>query len=91
MKSTTFCSENVYPFDPASCRLRIAKHFRNTKMRKWDWDDHDLREALQDARRIEKHGKEKIEVRVRKKGSKKLVLAYDKENDIVTIITGTEG
>ncbi len=91
MKSTTFYSENVYPFDPASCRLRIAKHFRNTKMRKWDWDDHDLREALQYAHKVERRGKEKFEVWVRKHGSKKLVLAYDKENDTVSVITGTEG
>jgi hypothetical protein len=81
----------VYPFDPATCRLRIAKHFRNTKMRKWDWDDHDLREALQDAHKVDRRGKEKFEVWVRKRGSKKLVLAYNKENDIVTVITGTEG
>jgi len=60
-------------------------------MRKWNWDDHDIREALQDAHRIERVGKEKIEVWVRKHGSKKLVLAYDKESDIVTVITGTEG
>jgi hypothetical protein len=81
----------VYPFDPAVCKLRIAKHFRNTKMRKWDWDDHDLREALMDAHKVERHGKGKFEVWVRKRGSKKLILAYDQENDIVTIITGTEG
>ncbi len=91
MKGTTLCSENVYPFDPATCRLRIAKHFRNTKMRKWDWDDHDIREALLDARKVERRGKEKFEVWVRKQGSKKLILAYDRENDIVTIIAGTEG
>jgi hypothetical protein len=81
----------VYPFDPATCGLRIAKHFRNTKMRKWDWDDHDLREALLDAHRVERRGKEKFEVWVRKRGSKELILAYDKENGIVTSITGTEG
>jgi len=91
MKSTTFYSENVYPFDPATCRLRIAKHFRNTKMRKWDWDDHDIREALIDARKVERHGREKFEIWSRKHGSKKLILVYDKEADIVTIITGTEG
>ena len=60
-------------------------------MRKWDWDDHDIREALLDARKVERRGKEKFEVWVRKQGSKKLILAYDRENDIVTIITGTEG
>ena len=91
MKSTTISSENVYPFDPAICRLRIAKHFRNTKMRKWDWDDHDLREALQYAHRVERRGKEKFEVWVRKDGSKKLVLVYDRGIDMVFVITGTEG
>ena len=81
----------MYPFDPATCKLRIAKHPRNTKMRKWDWDDHDLREALQAAHRIERHGKEKFEVWVRKGGSKKLILVYDRGNDMVFVITGTEG
>ena len=81
----------MFPFDPATCRLRIAKHFRNTKMRKWDWDDHDIREALLDTHKVERQGREKFVVWVRKKGSKKLMLAYDKENDIVTVITGTEG
>ena len=27
----------------------MSKHFRNTWMRKWDWDQTDLREALRDA------------------------------------------
>ena len=60
-------------------------------MRKWDWDDHDIREALIDARKVERHGREKFEIWSRKHGSKKLILVYDKEADIVTIITGTEG
>jgi len=81
----------VYPFDPATCKLRIAKHFRNTKMRKWNWDDHDLREALQVPHRIERRGKEKFEVWIRKGGSKKLVLVYDRGIDMVFVITGTEG
>lgn len=59
-------------------------------MRKWDWDQFDLREALRDAYRVSRTGKGKWEVFTRKKGEKKLVMAYDEQNKEVFVITGTE-
>jgi len=81
----------VYPFDPGSCNLRVSKHFRNTKMRSWGWDYPDLRDALAEAHQVDRRGRSKFEVWVRKRGSRKLVVAYDKSTDTVTVITGTEG
>jgi len=60
-------------------------------MRKWDWDQTDLREALRDALRVLRVGKGKWEIFVQKKGQKKLVIAYDAEYDEVFVITGSEG
>jgi len=60
-------------------------------MRTWGWDDRDLRAALADAHRVEKRGRRKLEVWVRKRGSKKLVLAFDEDSGMVLVITGTEG
>ena len=60
-------------------------------MRAWGWDVHDLRAALADAKRVEKRGRRKFEVWVRKRGSKKLVLAFDEKSGMVLVITGTEG
>jgi len=60
-------------------------------MRKWDWDVHDLREALRQPVRVIARGSLKMEVWVRKGGSKKLVLCYYREARLVLVITGTEG
>ena len=72
-------------------RIDVSKHFRNTWLRKWGWDRHDLREAIRDAYRTEKVGKSKWELFVRKKGEKKLVIAYEARTDEVFVITGAEG
>lgn len=64
-------------------------------MRKWDWDQADLREALRDALRdaykASKVGSRKWEVFVRKKGEKKLVIVYDAQTQEVFVVTATEG
>ena len=60
-------------------------------MKKWDWDFHDLREAIRDAYRIDKVGVNKFEVYVRKKGNKKLILIYEVKERTIFVITGTEG
>ena len=60
-------------------------------MRKWDWDVHDLREALRQPVRVVPRGSLKMEVWVRKGGSKKLVVSYYPEHRLVLVITGTEG
>ncbi len=81
----------MYDFDLDRSVLEPSKKFRNTWMRKWGWDHHDLREALRDAYRVERIGKSKYEVYVRKKGGKKLILVYDQAWETVFVITGAEG
>lgn len=73
------------------CSLYVSKHFRNTWMKKWDWDFHDLREAIRDAYRIEKMGANKFEAYVRKKGNKKLIMIFEARERTIFVITGTEG
>jgi len=36
----------LLPFDIDRVHVYVSKHFRNTWIRKWDWDQTDLREAL---------------------------------------------
>jgi len=60
-------------------------------MRKWDWDQFDLREALREAYKVSRVGHGKWEVFVRKHGEKKLVIVYDAQTKEVFVITGAEG
>ncbi len=77
--------------DAHSCNLSVSKHFRNTWMRKWDWDYHILRDAIANAYRVEKSGKYKFEAFTRKKGGKKIIFVYQWETDTIFVITGSEG
>ena len=81
----------MLPFDIDKVQVYVSKHFRNTRMRKWDWDQIDLREALREAHKVTRVGTGKWEIFVRKKGHKKLVVAYDAEHGEVFVITGSEG
>jgi hypothetical protein len=81
----------VKSFNIETCRIEASKHFKNTWMRKWGWDYQDLRDAVRDSYRIQKAGKRKLEAYVRKKGEKKMIMAYQWEHDTLFIITGTEG
>lgn len=81
----------MLPFDPDEVRIEPSKHFRNLKMRKWGWDVNDPRDSLRGAVRVVPRGRRKLEVWVRKDGSKKLVLGYYREERLVLVITGTEG
>jgi hypothetical protein len=81
----------VLPFDVEEVHIEPSKHFRNLRMRKWDWDVHDLRDALREPVRVATRGPRKLEVWVSKGGSKKLVLCYYREEQLVLVITGTEG
>ena len=81
----------MLPFDIDRIHVYVSKHFRNIWMRKWDWDQTDLREALRDTLRVLPVGKGKWENFVQKKGDKKLVIAYDAEYDEVFVITGSKG
>jgi hypothetical protein len=81
----------VLPFDPDEVRIEPSKHFRNLRMRTWNWDVNDLRDALRSPAKVAPRGHRKVEVWVRKGGSKKLVLSYFREEALVLVITGTEG
>ncbi len=81
----------MLPFDIDRVRIDVSKHFRNTWMRKWNWDHADLREAMREAYDVQKSGKNKWEVFVRKKGGKKLVIVHEAGTDEVFVITGAEG
>ncbi len=81
----------MLPFDVGSVRIDVSKHFRNTWMRKWDWDHADRRDALREAHKVTKTGRDKWEVFVRKKGAKKLILVFEARTHEVFIITGAEG
>lgn len=78
-------------YDIKTCALEASKHFKNTWMRKWDWDYRDLRAAIQDAYKVEKIGKKKYEIYVRKKGEKKIIAVYYWEFETLFVITGGEG
>ena len=81
----------MLPFDIDEISIDVSKHFRNTWMRKWDWDQFDLREALRQAYNVSRVGKGKWEVFTRKRGEKKLVVVYDAQTKEVFVITGAEG
>lgn len=71
--------------------IKPSKHFRNTWMRKWDYDMNDLRTALQGAYKIIKVGKYKYEAYTHyktKKSRKIIFVAYSNE---IFVITGAEG
>ena len=69
----------------------MTKHFRNKYLKKWNWDMIDLRNAIKEAYQVDKVGKEKYEVYVRKNGSKKIILAYQQMEDTLIVISGAEG
>jgi hypothetical protein len=81
----------LLPFDVDIVHVEVSKHFRNTWMRKWDWDQFDLREAIREGHKVLRAGPGKWELFVRKKGQKKLVMANEAGTDEVFVITGSEG
>ena len=86
------CSDKlVKNFDINNCKLEASKHFKNTWMRKWDWDYQDLRDAIKNTYKTKKIGKKEFEIYVRKKGEKKLIIVYYWEFETIFIITGSEG
>ena len=72
--------------------IRPSKHFRNTWLRKWDWDITDLRNAIEECYKKVKIGNKKYEIYTKnrsKKRSKKII--YVEYEDEIFIISGTEG
>lgn len=60
-------------------------------MRKWGWDQYDLREAIRAAHKVSSMRRGKWELFVRKKGEKKIVVAHEAGSNEVFVITGAEG
>jgi hypothetical protein len=80
------------PFNLDSCELVASKHFRNKYMREWNWDYRDLREAIKNAYRLDKAGKNKFEAYCKEKGrSKKVIFVYYFEFNSIFVISGSEG
>lgn len=72
--------------------IKPSKHFRNTWLRKWDYDMNDLRAALKEADKVVKIGTNKYEAytkyKTKGKGRKIVFAAFPNE---IFIITGAEG
>lgn len=79
------------PWEISTVKLSITKHFSLKYMRSWGWNFHDLREAIREAYKIEKVGKEKYEIYCQTQGYKKVIVVYyNNENELVCV-TGSEG
>ncbi len=73
-------------------KIRPSKHFILSWMRKWNYDIYSLRNALENAYKVDKVGKHKYEAYIRKKGkSRKIIFIKDEEYKEIFIITGAEG
>ena len=73
-------------------KIKPSKHFILSWMRKWDYDIHSLRNALENAYKTDKVDKNKYEAYVRTKGkSRKLIFIKDEEYKEIFIIMGAEG
>lgn len=73
-------------------KIRPSKHFILSWMRKWNYDIYSIRNALENAYKIEKVGKNKYESYTREKGkSRKLIFIKDDDYKEIFIITGAEG
>ena len=69
------------PWNIHNVELAVSKHFALKYMRTWNWDFHDLREAIENAYQIQKTSKEKYEIYINKKGFKKIITVYYKEQE----------
>ena len=77
--------------DTGGYKIRPSKHFILTWMKKWDYDVDSLRDALENAYKIDKVGKHKYEAYTGAKGkSRKLIFIRDDECKEIFMITGTE-
>ncbi|HLD05500.1 MAG TPA: hypothetical protein VJG90_07305, partial [Candidatus Nanoarchaeia archaeon] len=77
------------PWRIENVKLAVTKHFALKYMRVWGWNFHELREAIRDAYKMEKIGKEKFDIYIQKTGFKKIVTVYYDENDRLVCITGS--
>lgn len=71
--------------------LRVTKHFALKYMRKWGWDFKDLRDAIREAYKINKLGKNKFEIYIQKSGFKKIIVVHYDIEHMLVCITGSDG
>jgi len=79
----------LMPWDIEGVKIEVSKHFAIKYLKSWGWDFNDLRDAIREAYKIEKVGKEKYEVYTQKNGFKKIILVYIEER--IVCITGSTG
>ncbi len=79
------------PWNIHSVELAVSKHFALKYMHTWNWDFHDLRGAIENAYQIQKTSKEKYEIYINKKGFKKIITVYYKEQEKLLCITASQG
>ena len=73
-------------------KIRPSKHFILGWIRKWGWDEEDLRRSLENNYKIDKVGKYKYESYVKNKNkSRKIIFVVDEEYKEIFVITGAEG
>lgn len=78
--------------DILNYKIRPSRHFILTWMKKWDYDPYSLRNALENAYKVDKVGKYKYEAYVKaSKKSRKFIFIKDEEYKEIFIITGAEG
>lgn len=78
--------------DIKNYKILPTKHFVTGWMKKWNYDEEDLKHLLENAYKTEKVGKYKYEAYIRTKGkSRKLIFIKDDDNQEITIIIGAEG
>ncbi len=79
------------PWQTASVKLVVTKHFALKYMRRWGWDFHELRDAIRDAYTVDKVGKNKFEISVQESGYKKIITVYHDADDELICISGSQG
>ena len=79
------------PWNANTVKISVTKHFAIKYLRKWNWNFHDLRDAFQDAYKIESAGSEKFEVYIEKGGFKKVIVVYYTAAEELVCISGSEG
>jgi hypothetical protein len=73
-------------------KIRPSKHFLKTWMRKWSLEIDLIKELLKKNYKLNKVGKYKYEVYIRRKAkSIKIIFVLDEEYKEIFIITGAEG
>ncbi len=79
------------PWQIETVDITVSKHFALKYMRKWNWDFHDVRDALRHAYEIKKVSQHKYEIYINKKSYKKIITIYYHPEQKLFCITGSDG